>query len=161
MTSSHNFDRRDFVKMVLAILGTVMAAVIGLLGIGYLISPATKVKRSDEWVPLGTMDSYKLGEPTLFNFTWSTVNGWEKTINSYGVYVTRFDEEQCKVYSNICPHLSCRVSWNTDTREYVCPCHDAHFGISGEVTGGPPPTPLLVYETKIENGNLFIHLLEG
>jgi len=50
------------------------------------------------------------------------------------------------------------VSWKEAEVVYVCPCHDAHFSIDGEVVSGPPPRPLDPYETKIENGELFVFL---
>jgi len=161
MSGSHNIDRRDFVKIVLAFLGTIMGAVVGLPAIGYLISPAIKVQKKEAWIPLGPLENYPVGTPTLFNFTRTTVNGWEKTVSSYGAYVIRSGANDLKVFSNMCTHLSCRVTWNDDESEYICPCHDAHFGSDGQVLSGPPPKPLNEYETKIEEGELFIHLVEG
>jgi len=161
MAESPHLDRRQFVAVVTAFLGTVMGVVVGLPAIGYLLSPATKVQKKEAWIPLGPVESYAVGTPTLFSFTRTTVNGWEKTVNSYGAYVVRFSPDQLKVFSNICTHLSCRVTWKEDAQEYVCPCHDAHFDAQGQVLSGPPPAPLIEYETKIEEGNLFIHLVVG
>jgi len=160
-TNTPDVDRRGFVKIVTAFLGSIMAAVIGLPGIAFLISPATRNQKAEAWIPLGPISNYPIGSPAPFNFTRSTVNGWEKTVLSYGVFILRKDENQVKVLSNICTHLGCRVSWHPDIQEYVSPCHDGHFDIDGNVTKGPPPRPLDQYETKVENGNLFIHLLNG
>lgn len=154
--SPHEISRRDFVKAVTVFLGTVMGAFIGLPAIGYIISPALRAKQSDAWVPLGPLNEYPVGEPTRFNFTRSQINGWEKTVISYGVYVVRTDENLVRVFSNICTHLACRVSWHANLQHYVSPCHDGHFDIVGEVVSGPPPRPLDEFATKIENGNLFI-----
>ena len=157
MSESDGINRRQFVTVVVAGVGTIMAAFIGLPAIGYLISPATKVQEKDEWIPLGPVENYPVGTPTLFTFTRTTVNGWEKTANSYGVYVMRYTEEQYKVFSNMCTHLSCRVNWKEELSEYVCPCHDGHFDIDGQVVSGPPPRPLDEYENKLEDGVLYIH----
>jgi Rieske Fe-S protein len=46
-------------------------------------------------------------------------------------------------------------------QEYLCPCHDGHFAIDGAIISGPQPRPLEEYETKIEDGNLFIFLKEA
>jgi len=157
MSESDGINRRQFVTVVVAAVGTVMAAFIGLPAIGYLISPATKVQEKDEWIPLGPLENYPVGVPTLFTFTRTTVNGWEKTANSYGAYVIRYTPEQHKVFSNMCTHLSCRVNWKEGVSEYVCPCHDGHFDIEGQVVSGPPPRPLDEYESKVEDGVLYIH----
>lgn len=161
MPTSPHLDRRQFVNVVLAFLGSIMGAIIGLPAIGYLISPAARVQKKEAWIPLGPLENYPIGTPTLFNFTRTKVHGWEKTVSSYGAYVVRFSPEHLKVFSNMCTHLSCRVNWKEDLKEYVCPCHDGHFDAEGRVTAGPPPEPLHEYEVKIEDGNLFIHFVEG
>lgn len=161
MAEPNKLERRDFVKVVVAVLGSIMGAVIALPGIGYLLSPALSVQKKEAWIPLGPLENYPIGVPTLFSFTQTTVNGWEKTVNSHGVYVIRFDEFNYTVLSNMCTHLSCRVTWQEDRSIYICPCHDGHFDIEGQVTFGPPPAPLNEFETKIEDGNLFIFFAEG
>ena len=62
--------------------------------------------------------------------------------------------------SNRCTHLSCRVTWHEDRREYVCPCHDGYFDAVGKVVSGPPPRPLDPFQSKVENGQIMI-LLEA
>jgi len=161
MADPQGLDRRGFVKIVLTFLGTIMGAVIGIPAIGYLISPATRAQKGEAWIPLGQVEKYPPGIPTLFNFTRTSVNGWEKTVNSYGVFVLRSSDDQVRVYSNMCTHLSCRVSWKAETQEYLCPCHDGHFDIDGKVTAGPPPKPMQQFETKVEDGNLSIHFIEA
>lgn len=164
--SQHELSRNGFVKVVVAMVGTAMGAIIGIPAIGYLISPASKIQKSNAWVPLGPLDKIPLGIPTLYNFTRTQINGWEKTVNSYGVYVWRKNEDEVKVFSNVCTHLSCRVTWNAEKEEYICPCHAGLFDIEGNVTGGPPPRPLKLYSEsdgtlKIEAGILSIHFAEG
>lgn len=161
MAEPNKLDRRDFVKVVVAGIGTIMGACIALPAIGYILSPALAVQKREDWIPLGPLDSYPIGVPTLFSFTRTTVNGWERTVNSYGVYVIRYDESNYEVLSNMCTHLSCRVTWSEDIQEYLCPCHDGHFAIDGAVISGPPPAPLYEYETRVEDGVLSIHYLEG
>jgi Rieske Fe-S protein len=157
-------NRREFVQVVTGCLGALMGAVIGLPAIGYLISPATKRQESEAWIPLGVLENYPVGVPTLFNFTRTKTNGWEKTVNSYGVFVVRGADNSVMVISNRCTHLSCRVNWSEEKQEFLCPCHDAQFDINGKVLGGPPPRPLDTYANdtvKIEDGNLFIFFQEG
>ncbi len=158
----HGISRRSFVTGVVSILGGIIAAIVGLPAIGYLISPALKRESADEWVPLGLVEDLPEGEPTLFSFTRTKQVGWERTANSYGVYVMRMANGELDVFSNVCTHLSCRVSWKDDVQEYVCPCHDGRFDKDGSVVDGPPPRPLDRYEYRMEeDGRLSIHLQEG
>ena len=152
----NQFNRRDFFKIVTALIGTLMGTIIGVPAIGFLISPALRAKETEAWVPLGPLSKYPIGVPRLFSFTRSQINGWEKTVTSYGVFVIRKDENQIRALSNICTHLGCRVSWHADIQNYVSPCHNGHFDIVGNVVSGPPPRPLDEFVTKIEDGKLYI-----
>ena len=153
---SSKISRRDFVTAVIAFTGAFMGVVIGIPAVVYLVSPALKVKETEAWVPLGPLKDYPIGTPTFFSFTRSQVNGWEKTVYSYGVFVVRQDDTQVQVLSNICTHLGCRVSWHPDIQHYVSPCHNGHFDMVGNVVSGPPPRPLDEFTTKIEDGSLYI-----
>lgn len=161
MAKSYHMSRNDFVKFTTGILGSIIGAVVGIPAIGYLLSPALKSEATDAWIQIGPLENYPLNEPTAFSFTRTKNNGWEKTVNSYGVYVWRKSENEVVVLSNVCTHLSCRVTWKKEVQEYICPCHDGHFAADGEVTAGPAPRPLDLYETKIEDGILSMRLLEG
>ena len=157
MSDSHNLSRKGFVNVVIASAVALMGAIIAIPAIAYLISPATKIKQKESWISVGPLENYTVGEPALFSFTQTTINGWEKTVYSYGVYVMRFNEAEQTVFSNVCTHLSCRVKWSGEDRLYLCPCHDASFDESGEVVAGPPPRALWEYPTKIEEDVLYFH----
>jgi menaquinol-cytochrome c reductase iron-sulfur subunit len=164
MAGSGHINRRDFIKLATAAVGTFIGAAIGLPAIAYLVDPALKAVKSDAWVPLGKLETFEVGKPTLASFTRSKVNGWEKTVTSYGVFVIKKSETDFLVLSNKCTHLGCSVGWKEDRQEFVCPCHDAQFGLDGSVLGGPPPRPLDSFSgdrLKIENGILLFHFLEG
>jgi menaquinol-cytochrome c reductase iron-sulfur subunit len=161
MAGSRHISRRDFITLTTAAVGTIIGAAIGLPAIAYLIDPALKTGSTEAWIPLGKLESFEIGKPSLSTFTRSKVNGWEKSVNSYGVFVLRKSQTEVAVFSNVCTHLSCRVNWQADKQQYICPCHDGRFGIDGKVVSGPPPRPLDTYETKVEDGTLSVHFLEG
>ena len=158
---SPNLDRRSFVKIVTATLGSIMAAVAGLPMIQYFISPALRKTAKDEWIPLGSLTNYPQDVPTLFNFTKVQVNGWEKSSQSYGVFVINQSDGEVVVFSDVCTHLSCRLGWKPEENEFYCPCHAATFYSDGSVKSGPPPRPMDRYEIRLEEDQLFIHLREG
>ena len=63
--------------------------------------------------------------------------------------------------SDVCPHLGCKVYWDANGSEFVCPCHDGHFDSSGAPVSGPPAdmgVPLSQFEV-VEDGDLvFLNL---
>ena len=154
-------DRKGFVKIVTSVLGSMMAAIVGLPVVGYFISPAFKKAAGDDWISLGSLENYPVGIPTMFNFTLATVNGWERSTKSYGVFVLKSPSGAVDALSDVCTHLSCRVNWSDENQEFACPCHAAYFDANGDVKTGPPPRPLDRYETKLEGDQLFIYLREG
>lgn len=141
-------------KGVTVITGALIGLGLVIPALDYLIAPGLNVKEAEAWEPVGPLDNYEVGIPKLFSFNRSQVNGWEKTILNYGVFVIRKDETEVLVLSNICTHLACRVSWHPDIQNYVSPCHNGHFDIYGYVVSGPPPRPLDEFQTKVEDGKL-------
>ena len=159
--SQHGVDRRSFVFGVVAAIGGVIAVTIGLPAIGYLISPSKKEEARDDWVPIGPVQELPLDQPQLFTFTRTNQTGWETTAKSFGVYVTRNSDGSYYVFSNICTHLSCRVTWENPPQEYICPCHDGRFAPDGSIISGPQPRELYTYEYEIdEEGIMFVKLVE-
>jgi len=157
-SSSSQLSRRDFIKMVTVFIGGVIGTVNGLPLISYLLSPALKTQKEDDWISLGALENYPIGVPSPFAYTRTSVNGWERTASNYGVYVLRKSENELMAFSDVCTHLGCRITWREDMKEYVCPCHDGHFAVDGQVLYGPPPRPLDQYEFKIQDGNILVHL---
>ena len=158
MADKNNLTRRDFVKGTMAFIGGLIGVGIGLPSIAYLLSPSLRKTEDESVMDLGPLDKYPLGIPTLFEFTRTKVNGWERTGLSYGVFVLRQTEKDVRVFSDICTHLGCRVTWHPDQKHYISPCHDGHFDVTGGNVSGPPPRPLDEFVIKIEDGNLYIQL---
>jgi menaquinol-cytochrome c reductase iron-sulfur subunit len=157
-SNGSDLSRRDFFKTTAALIGGLIGAAIGIPSIAFLLSPAARKAEESSWIDLGELEKYPLAVPMLFEFSRTQVNGWERTGMSYGVFVVREGAATVRVFSNICTHLGCRVSWHPDLQHYVSPCHDGHFDILGHNVGGPPPRPLDEYQTKIEDGILYVML---
>ena len=64
--------------------------------------------------------------------------------------------------STVCPHLGCRVHWDSGRSRFICPCHDGHFDAQGAPLSGPPADmkASLARFKVVEDGNLvFIELM--
>ena len=158
-SNPHEVSRRDFIKGTAAVIGSLIGALIGIPSVTYLLSPAMNSNgESDAVIALGALANYPIGIPTRFDFTQTKVNGWERTATNYGLYVIRRSDNEVRVFSDVCTHLGCRVTWHKDQKHYISPCHDGHFDIVGNVISGPPPRPLDEFVTKIEGGELFVQL---
>lgn len=65
-------------------------------------------------------------------------------------------EGQLRALSAVCTHLTCTVSYESDTNTLYCPCHNGRFDLSGNVISGPPPRPLETYEIEVAGGDIFV-----
>lgn len=157
-SNKNELSRRDFIKATVATIGSLIGAVIAVPSILFLLSPSLKTEENTDSIDLGPLENYPVGIPTRFDFTLTKVNGWERTATNYGLYVVRKSDSEVRVFSDICTHLGCRVTWHPDQEHYISPCHDGHFDILGKNISGPPPRPLDEFVTKIEGGELFVQL---
>jgi len=155
---TQNISRRDFIKVTTGIVGGLVGLAIGLPTVAYLLSPSLRTSEDNSMIDLGPLEKFPIGIPTKFEFTRTRVNGWERTATNYGLYVVRRINNEVRVFSDICTHLGCRVSWHPDQEHYISPCHDGHFDLLGNVVSGPPPRPLDEFVTHIENGYLVVSL---
>jgi Rieske Fe-S protein len=63
--------------------------------------------------------------------------------------------------SSICPHLGCRVHWESNNNRFFCPCHNGVFDPNGKATGGPPAADgqdLPHYALQVVDGALYIEM---
>ncbi|MEK6754414.1 MAG: ubiquinol-cytochrome c reductase iron-sulfur subunit [Chloroflexota bacterium] len=148
-------SRRNFMKVAIASIGGVIGAVLGLPAIPYIMGPALQ-KESDDWIQLGSISKVELDIPTLFKKTIETQTGWIDTEEEILVYVLTSNGQDYIVMSNVCTHLACRVRWIPEKDSFFCPCHNGVFAKDGAVVAGPPPRPLDRFESKVEDGVIFI-----
>jgi Rieske Fe-S protein len=58
------------------------------------------------------------------------------------------------VLDTTCSHLGCGVSWSTEKKLFLCPCHGGVYTEEGKVVAGPPPRPLARLPFVVEGGRL-------
>jgi cytochrome b6-f complex iron-sulfur subunit len=63
-------------------------------------------------------------------FTWTAPSGQKVIINNI--------DGKLRALSNICPHLGCKVHWESVNNQFFCPCHAGVFNAQGVATAGPP-----------------------
>lgn len=154
-SSGGKMSRRDMMKAAIFGIGGLISASIVVPAIGYIIGPALK-QAQDTWIRLGSVSKVQLNEPTLFKATVETQTGWIDTQEEVSAYVLTENGKDFAALSNICTHLGCRIRWIAEEGKFFCPCHNGVFARDGSVVSGPPPRPLDRFETKVEDGTLYI-----
>ena len=147
--------RRGFLKLMTGLVSGLVAVALGIPLIGAIVGPSFRLKRP-QWAKVGDIDSLSLGEPTNMKFPFKTEDAYIRETVIHEVWVIKHSRSEVTVFSPICPHLGCRYSWHSETKEFACPCHGSIYSITGKVLGGPAPRSLDTLPTKLEKGELFV-----
>jgi Rieske Fe-S protein len=130
--------RRQFIQLGLATLG---AAWLGTL-LQSRLFPSTNTTQESQ--------------PVSFPLTDLPVGGTKAiTCGGVSVLVLR-TAESLRAFSLTCTHLGCTVQWQTDKKEFYCPCHDGRFDEFGDVLAGPPPIPLEQIPVRVEGETITV-----
>jgi len=158
MNEKDDVSRRDTMKLAITAIGSIIGAVLGFPAIAFIVGPATKTSESTNWIRFGPLSRIETGVPELFKVSVDQTTGWIEDEKEVALYVLTENGRDYLAMSNICTHLGCRTRWIPDQEQFFCPCHNGVFDKHGYVVSGPPPRPLDMFESKIENGELYILL---
>ncbi|MCA8998690.1 MAG: Rieske (2Fe-2S) protein [Planctomycetaceae bacterium] len=156
--------RRSFLYQGLAVaIGTVVGIVPAVMGLGFLLNPLYKKKSSaddasaDGFRKLGTTDVLAPGgAPVMFQVIGNKQDAWTTYANTPlgSVYVRMLEDgKTLEAFNARCPHLGCTVNYRGDKQDYLCPCHDSGFGLTGERSNEIPPRGLDQLEVEVRNDN--------
>ena len=151
----NEISRRSFLSYSIAALGGLMAAFLGGVGGGYFISPLLR-KKEDSWIDAGPAHDFKEGIPTRVEFAVRKRDAWSTIESRSSAWVVTADQKEFIAFDPKCTHLGCPYRWSEEKKQFLCPCHNAVFGIDGQVVSGPPPKPLDRYPTKVVGGRLYL-----
>lgn len=149
--------RRDFFGLAVKGLGTLIGALLAVPLGGYLLSPVLRKGTEGNWTLLGPVDKFASDQPIRVDYSYEKQDGWMRTKATRYAFVVSHPEGFW-VFSPICSHLGCSVAWNEGKKLFQCPCHGGVYDATGKVVSGPPPRPLTRFETKVEDGKLFIRV---
>ena len=98
------------------------------------------------WVAAGPTDNFPVGTTTvLFNEP----------------LVIRHEETGFKAWSSLCTHMQCPVMWSEDKKQFDCGCHGSVFDAEGRVVSGPAGQPLKPLPVKVEDGTVWVQMVEA
>ncbi|MGZ5383751.1 MAG: QcrA and Rieske domain-containing protein [Acidimicrobiia bacterium] len=148
--------RRRLLVGSVGVMSGAMAVGIGVPAVLYATGPLREQGAVEEWIRLGSASSVETGTQTLMKATVERRSGYLTESQEISVFVSTENGTDFVAFSNVCTHLGCRVRWVEDRHEFFCPCHNGVFAADGTVQSGPPPRPLDRFETKVEDGQIFI-----
>lgn len=156
MSEKTKLSRKNFLQVVVVGIGGVLTALYGIPAIAYVVMPALKKDKSNDWLRLGPTSKVEPGTPTLFSVKIERQTGWIVNEEEIMVYIYTEDGRNYESISNVCTHLGCRVRWIDEQQQFFCPCHNGVYDKQGNVLAGPPPRPLARYELNIKDEDIYI-----
>jgi menaquinol-cytochrome c reductase iron-sulfur subunit len=148
-------QRRGFLESTVATLGTgVLAALAGVTGTLQLLSPIFhRTERESEWFPLGNLAEFADDHPTQKVLTLQIQDGWQTRKQNQTVFVI-LKGGQPIIFSSVCPHLSCPISFESEGKQFHCPCHQSFWDAKGERISGPTARGMDPLPSKVEDGEV-------
>lgn len=154
-----NIKRRRFLTGIMWGLGSlIFGALSGSAG-AYLLGGPTKENR-DEWTDAGDLPELRSGAPEQITFERSRVDGWKIQNERASAWVVLNSDGTLTAFSPLCTHLGCAYQWNSQQKQFSCPCHGSKFSLSGKVISGPAPRSLDRYSTRMEGSRVWLGPLQ-
>lgn len=153
-SSNGDQPRRSFLTVA---SGSALAGLLGAYGtfgymLGEFVYPAEGKNKG--WLFVCTVDALAEGEALDF----SAPTGAKVVVARQGAGTAA---EDFLALSSVCPHLGCRVHWESQNDRFFCPCHNGAFDRDGKPVSGPPQAAnqsLVRFPLKVENGLLFLEV---
>jgi menaquinol-cytochrome c reductase iron-sulfur subunit len=151
-------NRRSFLGVLLGIGSAGMGAILAVPVLRYVFYPIYAKATGSEWSDVGDVSEFAGSkEPVRKTITFTQRDGWREVVSAQSVYVSHTNDGQLEVFSAICPHLGCSVSWQANHDKFVCPCHGGEFNADGQRISGPPPRAMDRLPTQVKDGKLQVH----
>jgi menaquinol-cytochrome c reductase iron-sulfur subunit len=148
-------SRRSFLGALLGLGSLFVGALLSVPLLRFALFPLLRRTTELKHSPVGDPHEFaSLTEPVMRTIQIEQVDGWRKAISEKAVYITKDSQGQLCVLTSVCPHLGCTVPWNTEKRQFVCPCHGATFSPDGSRVSGPSLRGMDALETSVADGQL-------
>jgi len=151
-------SRRQLLTLLGIGLNVIAGALFSVPIIGYVLAPGGRraMRKDVEWVSLGALTQFPIGETRLATYRNPFVRPWDGATGDIPCWVRRIATDKLQVFAINCAHLGCPVRWFPQSGLFMCPCHGGAYYADGSRASGPPPRGLFQYDYKIEKGELRI-----
>lgn len=158
-------NRRDFLSKSLK--GTAGLFAVSVLPIGLAACSNEKGNvDTSTMANLGPLSELEKGEfPKKVPYKVTIKDAWAEQVMESFVYINKNNEDNTLlIMSPICTHLGCTagdadVEMQKTGVRFYCPCHGGQYDENGINVGGPPPRPLDTFESYVQDGNVYIAVL--
>ena len=139
-------ERRSFLVWLASVALAVGGLFMGATVIQALMPPSRSIdgKTKVGTVAIAKLADLQVGKPVLAEYGDDVL------------WLVKKSATQVAVLNQACPHVGCKLSFNTSTKQFDCPCHASHFSIDGKKLGGPAPRDMIPAVFEISNGEIVV-----
>jgi menaquinol-cytochrome c reductase iron-sulfur subunit len=158
-------DRRRFLQVATCAIGGGVGLVAVAPVLRLIAAPANlaTVTMPTDPLDIGNPDQFKVGAPPrrvdviapVIQDAWSAAH--DVVLGS--AWVRRTAPDKLEAFSAVCPHLGCSIGWDAAAGNYLCPCHDSRFDVSGGRLTGPAERGLDPLPIELKDGRLQLRWL--
>jgi menaquinol-cytochrome c reductase iron-sulfur subunit len=155
-------QRRRFLSACTVGLLALLSGLVAGPVVAFVTSPLRKrpgaIEPVGDYSDAGPLDALPLGQWKLLPIEIFRQDGWAKVHESRSVWVLRNGNTtgEIRVFSPICTHLGCPITWASGTSDFRCPCHGGVFAATGEHIAGPPPRGLDPLDFQVRDNRLWV-----
>ena len=146
-------SRRGFLS--LAVMISSMAAAYGFFT-GIVMKFLYPVSRKKKLRPMFVAFADKV--PPGKSHTFFAPNGEQVILTNTGGTI-KGENHSYLAFSSRCPHLGCKVHYDSGENHFVCPCHQGVFNNDGVAVSGPPAQAsqsLSGYKVNAEGNSIYV-----
>jgi len=148
-------SRRGFLRLATGMISAILGLLLGIPFVAALIAPTYR-KSQSPYAKVRDVGRLPQEQPVSLRFQFQSTDGFIAQMETHEVWVVKHSDSDLTVFSPICTHLGCHYDWVASRQEFVCPCHNSFFSITGKVLAGPSPRPLDTLPYRIESGVLYV-----
>ena len=148
-------SRRGFLRLATGIVSAIISLFLGIPFLAALIAPTYR-KTQSPYARVGEVGPLPTEQPVSLRFQFQSTDVFLKETETHEAWVIKHSDSDVTVFSPICTHLGCHYDWLASPQEFICPCHNSFFSITGKVLAGPAPRALDTLPYRIENGVLYV-----
>ncbi|MEK6643521.1 MAG: Rieske (2Fe-2S) protein [Planctomycetota bacterium] len=153
-----NTSRRGFVAGIFMFAGLIAGYGAGALHFfRYLVPLRSNGKKREMFV--GTLDAFAVGTTRTVRDPRGQEIIIARTSNNPEHRVSDF-----QALSTKCPHLGCKIHWESGKERFRCPCHEGIFDKQGKAISGPPAQEgknLTEYEVRVNEKTGWVYVMVG
>jgi menaquinol-cytochrome c reductase iron-sulfur subunit len=146
--------RRNFIGFVGIGMAGFAATLAGIPIIGALFSSPARSEQI--WHVVGEVDDFPVDETVKVEFVDVEAVPWSGPAARNAAWLRRTGDESFIAFSVFCTHVGCPVAWRPGASLFICPCHGGVFDREGDVVAGPPQTPLIRLDVRVQEGDVQI-----